>query len=229
MERWYSIVEYARKFNLSDMTVRRRIKNGKLQAVLKEGKYYIPISASQQPSSTTHENDEVSTSNLRSQPGLNASSGSSTVYPNALANTKASNSIPYSSSTATVSSTTPEVNGAQPYIKTSVLSSNQERPSSILRANSSSNNIARSSFQEARSHTYQTPDIRQIQNTSNFIVNYENLVQQFKKFEKILEDSYTSKINQLESELKIQKLENSNLKQQVEDLQVLIKLIEKRK
>jgi hypothetical protein len=41
-EQWLSIVEYARTFNLSDMTVRRRIKTGKLHAVLKDGKYYIP-------------------------------------------------------------------------------------------------------------------------------------------------------------------------------------------
>ena len=42
-EEWLSIVEYARKFSISDMTVRRRIKNGKLNAVLKDGKYFIPI------------------------------------------------------------------------------------------------------------------------------------------------------------------------------------------
>ncbi len=39
---WLSIVDFARHYNISDMTVRRRIKNGKLQAVLREGKYYIP-------------------------------------------------------------------------------------------------------------------------------------------------------------------------------------------
>lgn len=42
-QQWYSIVEYARVFSISDMTVRRRIKTGKLNAVLKEGKYYIPV------------------------------------------------------------------------------------------------------------------------------------------------------------------------------------------
>lgn len=42
-EQWLSIVEYARTFKVSDMTVRRRIKTGKLHAVLKDGKYYIPI------------------------------------------------------------------------------------------------------------------------------------------------------------------------------------------
>jgi hypothetical protein len=42
-EKWLSIVEYARIYNVSDMTVRRRIKTGKLHAVLQEGKYFIPI------------------------------------------------------------------------------------------------------------------------------------------------------------------------------------------
>ena len=42
-EQWLSIVEYARTFQVSDMTVRRRIRTGKLHAVLKEGKYFIPI------------------------------------------------------------------------------------------------------------------------------------------------------------------------------------------
>jgi hypothetical protein len=42
-EQWMSIVEYARTFKVSDMTVRRRIKTGRLHAVLKEGKYFIPI------------------------------------------------------------------------------------------------------------------------------------------------------------------------------------------
>lgn len=41
-DHWLSIVEYARRHNISDMTVRRRIKSGRLHAVLREGKYYIP-------------------------------------------------------------------------------------------------------------------------------------------------------------------------------------------
>jgi hypothetical protein len=42
-EQWLSIVEYARTFAVSDMTVRRRIKTGRLHAVLQEGKYFIPV------------------------------------------------------------------------------------------------------------------------------------------------------------------------------------------
>ena len=38
---WVSISEYARRFNLSEITVRRRIKQGRINAELKNGKYYI--------------------------------------------------------------------------------------------------------------------------------------------------------------------------------------------
>ena len=42
-EQWLSIVEYARTYQVSDMTVRRRIKTGKLHAILQDGKYFIPV------------------------------------------------------------------------------------------------------------------------------------------------------------------------------------------
>jgi len=42
-EQWLSIVEYARTFQVSDMTIRRRIKTGKLHAILQDGKYFIPV------------------------------------------------------------------------------------------------------------------------------------------------------------------------------------------
>lgn len=48
-EGWMSIVEYARRFNVSDMTVRRRIKTGKLPAELKDGKYFIRINPQTAP------------------------------------------------------------------------------------------------------------------------------------------------------------------------------------
>ena len=43
-EQWLSIVEYARTFDVSDMTIRRRIRTGRIKAVLREGKYFIPVS-----------------------------------------------------------------------------------------------------------------------------------------------------------------------------------------
>lgn len=42
-DQWLTIVEYARRFQISDMTVRRRIKTGRIPADLRDGKYYIPV------------------------------------------------------------------------------------------------------------------------------------------------------------------------------------------
>ena len=44
---WVSISEYARRFNLSEITVRRRIKQGRVNAELKNGKYYISSPSSE--------------------------------------------------------------------------------------------------------------------------------------------------------------------------------------
>jgi len=46
-EQWLSIVEYARATGISDMTIRRRIRTGKIKAELKEGKYFIPLTIDQ--------------------------------------------------------------------------------------------------------------------------------------------------------------------------------------
>lgn len=66
---WLSIVEYARAFNMSDMTVRRRIKTGKLDSVLKEGKYFIPVALDQ------------SGSYIKPSKGINAPTIEKTVAP----------------------------------------------------------------------------------------------------------------------------------------------------
>lgn len=42
-EQWLTLAEYARKYGMSDQTVRRRIKSGKIPAVLKDMKYYIRV------------------------------------------------------------------------------------------------------------------------------------------------------------------------------------------
>ena len=41
MKEWLSIRDYANQHQISDMTVRRRIKSGLISAILKDGKYFI--------------------------------------------------------------------------------------------------------------------------------------------------------------------------------------------
>jgi hypothetical protein len=48
-EQWLSIIEYARATGISDMTIRRRIRCGRIKAELREGKYFIPVAS--EPSS----------------------------------------------------------------------------------------------------------------------------------------------------------------------------------
>ena len=61
-EQWLSIVEYARATGISDMTIRRRIRTGRIKADLKEGKYFIPVEVDQssgemgRPTSFQHSN-----------------------------------------------------------------------------------------------------------------------------------------------------------------------------
>jgi hypothetical protein len=60
-EQWLSIVEYARATGTSDMTIRRRIRTGKIRADLRDGKYFIAIlneqsSGPQQLQNNTHAN-----------------------------------------------------------------------------------------------------------------------------------------------------------------------------
>jgi hypothetical protein len=41
MQEWLSLSEFARRSDMSDMTIRRRIKRGHLKAELKDGKYLL--------------------------------------------------------------------------------------------------------------------------------------------------------------------------------------------
>lgn len=46
-DQWLSIVEYARETGISDMTIRRRIRTGRISAELRDGKYFIPVTVDQ--------------------------------------------------------------------------------------------------------------------------------------------------------------------------------------
>jgi hypothetical protein len=56
-EQWLSIVDYARATGISDMTIRRRIRTGRIRAELRDGKYYIPVDLN------SHESERRSTHN----------------------------------------------------------------------------------------------------------------------------------------------------------------------
>lgn len=62
-EQWLSIVDYARATGISDMTIRRRIRTGRIRAELRDGKYYIPVDLNSHEQERRHGNANSSSAN----------------------------------------------------------------------------------------------------------------------------------------------------------------------
>ena len=172
-DRWYSIVEYARAFSLSDMTVRRRIKNGKLIAELKDGKYYIKIpnqAEKSTPSEFAYENrDEI------------------------LIEREKKNQVktPY---------------GVRPtFPEKSYLSQVSEKGKLCKELDRGQEKVL-----------------------ADFISYCQQLIGKVEERENLLKDSLNNKIRFLEEKLEKRDIEVRQLKQQLEDLELLINMFEKK-
>lgn len=177
-DQWLSIVEFARTHAISDMTIRRRIKTGRIKAVLKEGKYYIPVG----PNGEIIEEAEE-----------------------ALPKAAASLAHPHSNSPRpTISSFAPEDThaGIRPGASFKTL------PQNI------SQNLLRSEHS--------------LVDTNSLLQFCDKTVARINTIERHLQDSYQARIQALESQIKLKDSTISQLKQQAEDLQMLVKLMEKR-
>ena len=169
-EQWLSIVEYARAFSVSDMTVRRRIKTGRLRAVLKEGKYYIPVSG--------------------------AHGGLEEPMPIEV------QTIPTSSTGHSLFKENTEM-----FEATRLGASHRGLVSQ------STNNVQKSESSIVDSQT--------------LLQFCEHSVTRLNSIERHLQDVYQAKIQTLEAEIRLKDQTISQLKEQVEDLQILVKLMEK--
>ena len=165
-----SIVEYARSFSVSDMTVRRRIKNGKLHAVLKDCKYFIPVDGAKH---MTH-----------NQLPVMSQQGSHETYTPAIRDRVGAFSPTVGSSDADDSQI--------PY---DIKSKLNRQESSLV-------------------------------DTSELLGFCESSLANLKTFEKHIEENYKNKYALLEEKIRYKDLELSRLKQQVEDLQTLIHMME---
>ncbi|HYX36805.1 MAG TPA: hypothetical protein VE954_27165 [Oligoflexus sp.] len=181
-EQWLSIVEYARTFAVSDMTVRRRIKTGRLQAVLKEGKYYIPVGPG-----TAAEAAEFAAAEARQS-----------VEPAPVMPAPAPAPVP-----APVIRDEAAMNAMQ-----------TPRPGATFRTlpGNLSNNL---------------------QKYDNTLVDSQALLQfcehsvtRINSIERHLQESFQLRLQSMEAQLKLKDSQLSQLKQQVEDLQMLVKLME---
>ncbi|MBC7660164.1 MAG: hypothetical protein H7249_10695 [Chitinophagaceae bacterium] len=177
-DQWLSIVEYARTFAVSDMTIRRRIKTGRIKAVLKEGKYYIPVGP----------NGEI----LEEAPEpVKAAAVAMSPVPPPMPEPRHEPIMPYTNDA-----------GLRPGASFKTL------PQAI------SQNLLRSEHS--------------LVDTNSLLQFCDKTVTRINSIEKHLQDSFQARIQSLEAQLKLKDATIAQLKQQAEDLQILVKLMEKR-
>jgi len=198
-EQWLSIVEYARTFKVSDMTIRRRIKTGKLHAVLKDGKYYIPIPFAE--------------SGKRTQP-VEIDDPAQGVYR-------------YESSPQKPQQEMQIVKAHPSAGKTIVV------PQEVLRQHSSL--IPSPEREEPRFSAVPTSLAEPLQHAEKSIVDSRALLaycdatlKKMNEMERRTVERFKAKLDSVESILALRDNEIRNLKQQVEDLQVLVRILEKK-
>jgi hypothetical protein len=176
-EQWLSIVEYARSFAISDMTVRRRIKTGKLKAVLKDGKYYIPTADFSAAKSTNKREEEP----LIHYPAKQSPQRPSTIV---------------------------------------------QRPAAISASGQfKTGHIPQTEIPESIKHPLVTFETSLV-NSQSLLAFCEQALNRFEDQESHLERKHLAIIASHESRIKLLESEVVRYKQQVEDLQLLVKVFE---
>ncbi|MBM4250931.1 MAG: hypothetical protein FJ146_03095 [Deltaproteobacteria bacterium] len=204
-EQWLSIVEYARTFKVSDMTIRRRIKTGKLHAILQDGKYFIPVSGNavnQRPNlPPRHPQDRV----VVSESGRDALSDQKLPF-NRVGSVSMSEPVVIKSNQIGIKQATQQIS--------SEFESHQRQGEMIVPGSLTRPLLSQeSSLVDTRALlAYCEASLRKISD------NERRTVEKFK-----------SKLETLEAVLASRDLEIKALRQQLEDLQLLVKILERRK
>ena len=227
-EQWLSIVEYARTYKISDMTVRRRIKTGRLEAVLQDGKYFIPIKPTTIPKASLANpseppRDGAATSDFAAQLGkgsvprhpeiqvIKGHPTAPTIYPEPPVSplfTSPKAIAPPSQGTSTVSA-----------VKDSGFS--HSAPSS---GTDGGERLIPSSLRQSLIQ-YETSLI----DSKALIAFCESVLRKVQDGERKTVEKFKSKLETLEATIVARDQEIKSLRQQLEDLQLLVKILERRK
>ncbi|MBF0440352.1 MAG: hypothetical protein HQK54_00455 [Oligoflexales bacterium] len=214
-EQWLSIIEYSRTFSISDMTVRRRIKNGRIKANLIDGKYYIPVDSNQfkdiddrqKPQHTVNQGPVKAFMEFHGKPSNH----------DEMTIVKGANSSPafYQRHLSNSNLTESKINAGRNLSRIEDHHSSNWSPSSIgTIPQEISDGVNRNSTLLVESKA--------------LLSFCEKYLQQCLINDRNQKEKYESKIIALENEIKKKDLELKNCQQQIEDLQVLIKIFEKK-
>lgn len=246
-EQWMSIVEYARTFNISDMTIRRRIRTGKLQALLRDGKYYIPIETDPASGAPIKQNKQK---NLR--PNADSASYGSNQNNGNQAHHHPVKSHPNADRT---------LNSSSSFSQNRPVERSENHSSPVVRPNHISQTVPdqnKDFNQAATINTY--PDLKQrnqsiapqsqpaiweqipyhisapVAQEQEVLVESQALLEycnsslaNIKSIEKHIEQRYTARLETTYEQIRNRDIEISRLNQQIEDLQLLVQILEKKR
>lgn len=198
-EQWMSIVEYARSFSVSDMTVRRRIKSGKLHAVLKDGKYFIPVMG-------------MSSNQVQADPSPGDGFGGNQIEP------PSSPRLPNAVSPKSFAHADRMMAGASRRTEPSFDFDGSDREDGHLKWGSEK---IPASISDALN-----PNKESMVATSQLLNFCEKSLIRINSIERHINDTYRYKLELLEQKLKNKDLEINRMRQQIEDLQTLLNMID---
>ena len=208
-EQWLSIVEYARTFQVSDMTIRRRIKTGKLHAILQDGKYFIPVAGNNtsnvrasQPIAPRYNPDRSTPISATSNPSSPYNSGTDTVRQVPLAN-KDGNVL----------------KGHQIAVKPMHMANFSQVESQSAEDTTIPISLRRPLLGQETS----------LVDTRALLAYCEASLRKVTDNERRTVEKFKSKLEAVEATLESRDLEIKALRQQLEDLQLLVKILERRK
>ena len=238
-QQWLSIVEYAREHNVSDMTVRRRIKTGKLNAVLKEGKYFIAATGSQV--NLDIEPVKSETSSIYKEPIDRSHSHLSTLEARQVggpAIVKRSHFVARDESSTMHDGRDPK--RTPEFANATVPSSRPKHPEPMPRnlTHQQINNSNRRASQRQPAPSYRNvPSTLQepldgyetsLVDTRALLAFCDASLKKLSELERRQVEKFKAKLETLEATIANKDLENNQLMQKVEDLQLLIKVLEKK-
>lgn len=205
-EQWLSIVEYSRAFGISDMTIRRRIRTGRIQAVLRDGKYYIPTDADPMTGELRRQSNQ-SHSSHSSQPTIHKHPVKSHPHAERTMHAPRTQSLPEPVSM--------QRDQSRPHRQTS------HQPQSQVRPWTQNQNAADAA---------QRPTDTEVTVEARALLNYCNAtLDTTRDRERLIEARFSAKIDTMMEQLKNRDMEIQRLQQQIEDLQLLVQILERKK
>jgi predicted site-specific integrase-resolvase len=220
-EQWMSIVEYARTYQVSDMTIRRRIKTGKLHAVLKEGKYFIPVVGAHRAT----DEHEVFDFNEPTKIAERSSVDNQARRPHPQMQViRAQNT---SHRGATVRASENSLNSQSSYHSTQAQQVQQRNAVLANGLNIDDGNSSDALIPSNLRRPFATQDTSLV-DTRALLAFCEASMRKFNELERRQIERFKSKLEALEAVVARKDLEIQNLRQNAEDLQLLVSTLERR-